>query len=210
MRRRRSAPLRQMIETVFARQGKVSILDVGGMENYWSLFSPEFYRDNNVTITLSNLAKDIRPIERPEIFHAHTSDGCVLPYDDNQFDISHSNSVIEHVGDWSRKTAYADEVRRIAPCYFHQTPNFWFPWEPHHGVPFYHWLPQPTQLWITRNYKMAWPNTATDTVADGMVYVEHASMLNRPMVKHLFPDATIIVERFAGLPKSFIALRDAA
>ncbi len=56
MCRRRSAPLRQMIETVFARQGKVSILDVGGMENYWSLFPPEFYRDNNVTITLTRLS----------------------------------------------------------------------------------------------------------------------------------------------------------
>jgi hypothetical protein len=34
MRRRRSAPLRRMIEAVYARQGQVSILDVGGMEYY--------------------------------------------------------------------------------------------------------------------------------------------------------------------------------
>ena len=94
---------------------------------YWTLFPEEFYRRHNVRITLTNLPKDIRPVERPWLIEAHINDGCALPYEHNEFDICHSNSVVEHVGDWSRKTAYSREVRRVAPHYFHQTPNFWFP-----------------------------------------------------------------------------------
>ena len=74
-------------------------------------------------------------------------------------------------------------------------------------MPFFHWLPAPTQLWIAQNRKLAWEASKAKTVDDGMELVEHASMLNRQMLSHLFPDASIITERFVGFAKSFIALR---
>ena len=204
-RRRRAGPLRAMINQVFIERGKVSILDVGGIEWYWNVFPVEFLRSRRVRIILLNLAPDIQPVEH-EFIHMVEGNGCALQYADNEFDICHSNSVIEHVGDWRRKQAFAHEVTRVAPRYFHQTPNFWFPWEPHFGLPFYHWLPEPTRLAITFHRKLGWTPRATN-IDEGMHTVEYASLVNKRMFAHLFPQADVRVERLCGLAKSFIATK---
>jgi hypothetical protein len=207
LRRRRSAPLRQMIEHVHAERGGVSLLDVGGREVYWTgIFPLDFLRQNQVKIHLINRAQEVTPPTQPDIFTATLGDGCALAFEDNAFDICHSNSVIEHVGNWGRRTAYAREVTRVARYYFHQTPNYWFPWEPHFGVPFFHWLPEPIRLSITMRRSLGWSDRAA-TVAAGMDMLESAVLLNKRMMAALFPDATIISERLAGLTKSFIAIR---
>ena len=206
LRRRRSGPLRRMIEDISAEQGKVSILDVGGMEYYLDLFPREFYLEHNVRITLLNLLDDIRPVAHPDYIDACEGDGCALPFADDHFSICHSNSVIEHVGNWHRKVCFAEEITRVAPRYFHQTPNFWFPWEPHFGFPIYHWLPDPVKLSIARSRRLGWWQRA-DTVMDGMVRVEHASLLNRHMMTYLFPNAELVEERLFGMTKSFVAMR---
>lgn len=206
-RARRSAPLRAMIETCHAEHGAVRILDVGGMEYYWDMLGPDYLAKHRVHVTLLNLPGDIRPIAQPEFFSSMEGDGCRLPFADRAFDICHSNSVIEHVGSWANKVAFAAETTRVAPRYFHQTPNFWFPWEPHQSMAFYHWLPAPTQLWIAQHYRLGWAKSKAATITDGMWTVEHASMLNRSMMDGLFPNATILVERFVGLTKSFVAVR---
>ncbi|AVT80746.1 methyltransferase domain-containing protein [Rhodopseudomonas palustris] len=205
-RRRRSAPLRRMIEAVYAETGAVRILDVGGMEYYWDMLGADYLAQHKVSIDLLNLKDDIRPVKNPEFFRAIEGNGCELPFPDNAYDICHSNSVIEHVGNWHNKLSFARETTRVAPRYFHQTPNFWFPWEPHQSMAFFHWLPAPMQLWIARHHRLGWANSKAQTVTDGMWAVEHASMLDRTMVDSLFPNAKIIVEHFVGLPKSFVAI----
>jgi hypothetical protein len=123
-RQRRSGPLRDMIARIHREKRSVSILDVGGMENYWTIFPEDFLRQKRVRIVLLNLEKDIFSVRQEDIFSTSVGDGCALSYDDDSFEICHSNSVIEHVGSWRRKSAFAQETSRVAPCYFHQTPNF--------------------------------------------------------------------------------------
>jgi hypothetical protein len=205
-RRRRSVHLRALIEQVHADKGKVSILDVGGWEAYWDIIPLEFLTRHNVSVVLLNKEFYINTIARPDIFKALEGDGCALPYSHNSFDICHSNSVIEHVGTWSHKQAFASEVRRVAPRYFVQTPNYWFPWEPHFGLPIYHWLPDPLKLWITMHWKLGWTPRA-ENVSGGMATLEFATLLNRKMMSYLFPDARLNHERILGVTKSFIAVR---
>jgi hypothetical protein len=208
LRRRRSGPLRDMITRVYEEKGAVSILDVGGLESYWKIFPADFLRGNKVRVVLLNLAQDIRPVGEPDLFSTSVGDGCALPYGDGSFDICHSNSVIEHVGGWRRKVAFAREVSRVAPLYFHQTPNFWFPWEPHFGTPFFHWLPDPLKLWLAFRRPLGWDRPVTSIDAGMVEIVEYASLLTRPMMAHLFPDGRIVSERLAGVTKSLIAVRD--
>jgi Methyltransferase domain len=207
-RSRRSGALRSMILEVFERNGSVSILDVGGTERYWGIFPADFLLSNKVRITLSNRTEDVA-VEagaRSDIFDPQAADGCDLPYRDNQFDICHSNSVIEHVGNWGRKSAFAREVVRVAPRYWHQTPNFWFPFEPHYGFPIFHWLPEPMRLAISLRRKLGWWPKAIDVDA-GMFIIGNATLLDSRMFRYLFPNATIKREKVLGLTKSFIAVK---
>ncbi len=206
LRQKRIQPLIEMVDQIFAAKGQVSILDVGGMEYYWNIVPKDYLVSRNVKVTLVNLPSDVRPVANPELFDAREGDGCSLPFPDNAFDICHSNSVIEHVGVWRNKEAFAREVTRVAPRYFHQTPNYWFPWEPHFGFPMFHWLPEPTKLWLFSHFKLGWSAKANN-VAEGMALVEYASLLNARMFTSLFPDAEIRKEKFYGLTKSFIAIK---
>ena len=109
-----------LIAPVTTKQ-RVRILDVGGTAAYWHAL-PGLYRAPNVEITIVNLGAHERDDENLRI---RAGDACDLPFADGSFDVVHSNSVIEHVGLMPEMRAMAGEIRRIAPIYFVQTPNYW-------------------------------------------------------------------------------------
>jgi SAM-dependent methyltransferase len=114
-----------------------------------------------------------------------------LPFDDGAFDLAYSSSVIEHV-EPERRAAFAGEVRRVARGFFVQTPAQSFPIEPHALLPFAHWL-APT---LRRPY---WRLGAAGAWED-------IQLLRRAELAALFGEP-ILAERYAGLVKSWIALR---
>ncbi len=205
-RRRRFAPLLKTIERISAAKGSVSILDIGGMERYWNIVPADDLARLNVKITLLNLPDDVKAPTRPDIFTAVEGDGRTLPFADGAFDISHSNSVIEHVFGWQQKKTYAHEAMRMADVWFHQTPNYWFPWEPHYGLPIFHWLPEPIRIAITLRRPLGWTPKSKD-VGEAMGVMEYATLLTRAQFAFLFPGATVVDERFLGIVKSFVAMK---
>lgn len=205
-RAKRLQPLLTMIEAVFEARGSVRLLDVGGREVYWQLVPEMFLNQHRVSITIVNLPCEQLPADHGR-FTFVVGDACEMAgVHDHAYDIVHANSVIEHVGDWARMVRFAQEVRRLAPRYFVQTPNFWFPVEPHCLTPLFHWLPVPTRAWLVRHFQLGHWGHAQD-VDESMNLVESARLLSRPMLKELFPDATILTERLCGLPKSLVAVR---
>jgi hypothetical protein len=127
-------------------------------------------------------------------------------YDDNSFDIVHSNSVIEHVGLWRSMEAMAREIRRLAPSYFVQTPSFWFPIEAHSRFPLFHFLPEPLRVWIIMRHKLGYWDKAAD-VSEATRTAHSAILLHKSQMRHLFPDSQIVVEKAYGFTKSYIAMR---
>lgn len=121
---------------MFSLKPETTVLDVGGTMFNWSLllFRPKLKIIRiNITGPPPNLPFDIKWI---------VGDGCHLPFLDGEFELVYSNLVIEHLGDWKQQTQFATEVRRVGKSYYVQTPNFWFPVEPHLLTPFVHWLPK--------------------------------------------------------------------
>lgn len=195
-----------MVDETFRRQGMVRILDLGGRVDYWRIVPTEFLQSKSVTITVLNIEK-VPATGDGGIFHLLSGDACALPeLADRSFDIVHSNSVIEHVGQWQQMVQFASEARRLAPCYFVQTPYFWFPVEPHFVTPFFHWLPKPWRVGLIRRFALGhWQRHAD--VGEAVLAADSAVLLDRPMFAHLFPDANIRFERVLGVPKSMIAIR---
>ena len=66
-----------------------------------------------------------------------------LPFADGQFDVAHSNAVVEHTGSRADQRAFIAELCRVAKRVFVAVPNRLFPLEQHTGLPLINYLPLP-------------------------------------------------------------------
>ena len=207
-RRKRVAVFLPLIEAAFRRTGQCRIIDLGGRANYWDLFDRTFLEANKVHVTTVNL-------ETPEgvsdpMFTEIQGDTLSLPkFADQAFDIAHSNSVIEHVGDWGNMERFAAEARRLAPAYFVQTPYYWFPVEPHFTAPFFHWLPEGVRAGRMLRKGHGWAPRSSD-MGEAMRHVQSARLLDKAQMRYLFPDGQLVEEKVFGLTKSLMVLRTQA
>jgi hypothetical protein len=210
-RARRDVRLRELLASVAARKGSVRILDLGGSVEYWRRFGFDVLRENKAHVTvLNHIASELKDdLIDKELFSTAVGDACELDmYKDGAFDLIHSNSVIEHVGNWARTKAFAREVRRLSDTYYIQTPNFWFPIDPHYyRVPAFHWIPRPIQSRLLRRFPIVYSGrSATLDAAYGIL--DDVQLLDRQQMEYLFPDAVISREKLFGLTKSLIAIRE--
>lgn len=118
-------------------------------------------------------------------------DARLLPFDDDAFDVAYSNSLVEHL-DPADRPRFAAEVRRVARRYWVQTPNRYFPIEPHVLLPGFQFLPEGARR---RLWRLGMPRGP----------YERIELLGAAELAQLFPEALILRERFAGLTKSLIA-----
>ena len=178
------------------------ILDVGGTPANWALLAVR------PKVTILNLHRAIET-ERGSLEWIF-ADGCRLPFRDKSFDVVFSNSVIEHLGDPLRHEQYAREIARVGIHYFVQTPNRWFPVEPHLLTPLIHFLPRSWQKALIERFTV-WEWVARPRPDQRAFYLEHylrdIQLLDGRSMGRLFPDAQLVRERFLGLTKSLIAVR---
>lgn len=209
LRRRRDVALRALIEEIFREQGSVQILDVGGTFEYWNRVGVDFLRSVQAKVTLLNLEpselSDVAGYE--DVFSLRVGNGCDLAeYRDRQFDLTHSNSVIEHVITWENMKSFAREVQRVSRVHYIQTPYFWFPIDPHfYRVPAFHWLPSPVKARLLSAFRITYSGGRAD-VDMSFQLVDRTRLLDRRQFRFLFPRSKLMFERFAGLPKSMIAV----
>lgn len=181
----------------------VRVLDIGGTRSYWESLA-DLWRDEPLDITIVNLGSETSD---DGVYHLRAGNACNLEdYGDNSFDIVHSNSVIEHVGHWPEMCAMAKEVRRLAPHYYLQTPNFWFPLEPHFRTLFWAQYPESWRAAMLMRKRRGFRGPVA-SLDEAMRSIQDVNLLTARQMQSLFPDATIHRERIFGLTKSLIACR---
>jgi SAM-dependent methyltransferase len=124
-------------------------------------------------------------------------DGTHLEFGDDAFGVVFSSSTIEHVPK-GQQAAFAAEIRRVGRRYFVQTPNRYFPIEPHYQFPLFQFLPRRVQRGLNNHFTLGWRPRG---------YWEEVNLLSARQLRRLFPDAEIYRERFLGLTKSLMAVR---
>jgi SAM-dependent methyltransferase len=126
-----------------------------------------------------------------------TGDGTRLQYGAGEFPVVFSSSTIEHVPA-ALQPAFAAEIARVGQRYFVQTPNRYFPIEPHYQFPFFQFLPERIQRALNRRFTLGWRERGR---------WEPVRLLSARQLRGLFPDAEIHRERVFGLTKSLMAVR---
>jgi SAM-dependent methyltransferase len=194
MRRFRRRRVRFLCST-FPPSAYRTILDVGGTPQIWDML------DRLYEVTLLN--DDPRELV-PGRFKCVVGDGRRLQFSGQSFDLAFSNSVIEHVGNWDDMERFAAELRRVGKSFYCQTPNKWFPVEPHLGTLFLHWWPRLLNFFFVARYLTLWGWMNKPGRLEVKKSLENIRLLTRRDLERLFPGATIISERFLLLTKSYI------
>ena len=211
LRSKRDRILRAFLLEARPQAGRgLRICDLGGGRAYWERVGLDWLATHGMSVVCVNRdpSELTRDASQPSPITLIEGDGCSMTgFDDNSFDVVHSNSVIEHVGEWPAMEAFSSEVRRLAPHYYVQTPYFWFPVDPHfYRLPGVHWLPPSIRLKLHQRFQLGW-GPAQPSVGSAMRLTVSNFMLDRSQFTYLFPDADHRFEFFAGLPKSMIAIR---
>ena len=172
---------RELFRRLMAPRPGERVLDVGSGETGLAGLEPE--------LDVTGTDRVDRPTYPGPFVRA---DGRGLPFADGEFDVAYSNSVIEHVVEPADRRALAAELARVGGRYFVQTPNRWFPVEPHALLPLVHWLPRSIG-------RRLWGLGVSDDPFDETL------LLDADELQELFPDAEIVRERLGPLTKSLVA-----
>jgi hypothetical protein len=186
------------------KSGKtIRILDIGGLEVYWERMN--FFAGNeDVHITLLNLKKV--ETKHPNVISVKGDATNLSEYKDKEFDIVFSNSVIEHLFSKDNHKKMADEAARVGKYYYVQTPNYYFPIEPHWLFPCFQFLPFGTRVFLTRNFNLGHFEKAKSKEA-ARELVREINLLTEKEMKNLFPDGKVYREMFMGMKKSITMYR---
>jgi hypothetical protein len=158
------------------------VLDVGGTDRSW------WFVNWAGPITRCNLAQTASGTRV-------VADGRCLPFRDQAFDVTFANSVIEHINTLEGQARFAREIQRTGRRFFVQTPNRWFPIEPHYLLPGFHFLPVAVQRWLHTHF-----NIGTMRKWDPFGAIR---LMTRRELQHLFPTATLVPERLGPFVKSW-------
>ncbi len=196
----RPARLRRLYRTL-RLSADTRVLDIGGSASLWLMAGRQGLPLPRLTVVNLNVARDAALPQAGWV----CGDALALPFADAAFDVAVSNSVVEHVGGWEAQQRFAREVHRVARSYFVQTPDAWFPVEPHLLTPLVHWFPRAWAGGLLRHFTV-WGWVTRPGRAECRRFWDGLHLLTYRQMRVLFPGARLIRERLLGWSKSIVAV----
>jgi hypothetical protein len=178
----------------------IKILDIGGTQGFWERMN--FTDEPGIEVVILNVSH--LPTTYDNFISVVGDARDMKAFADGEFDIVFSNSVIEHVGTYADQRRMAEEVQRVGKSYFIQTPNRYFPIEPHFLFPLFQFLPLSVRAFLAHHFDLGWYKRIPDK-HKATREVAMIRLLTRRELAHLFPGASIYKEKILGLTKSLIA-----
>lgn len=178
----------------------VNILDLGGSDYHWR--NSRFRDNKNFQITIVNTElQNIKDISNMSFIKKDVRD---LDYfDDIEFDLVYSNSLFEHINNFEEQKKLAGEIQRIGKHYFIQTPNYYFPLEPHFLFPFFQFMPDSIRTKLIMKHDLGWFKKQVDE-SKARELASSVRLLRKSELKKMFPGGKIFTEKYLLLNKSFI------
>jgi len=173
------------------------ILNVGAGNG---LFLEALYerKDRIIALDIGRVAIQELKEKYPDVI-CLIADATALPFKDGSVKIVFSNAVIEHVGSLKLQQKYAEEINRVSGKFFITTPNKYFPFEFHYGLPCYQFVPRSIQKWLFKTFKI------------GLWYAkntwEDINLLSYRQLKKLFPGSKIMKQRITFYPETLICYK---
>lgn len=197
LRQKRFAKFESLVEQ-FPRP--LRIIDVGGTESFWE--QRGWAGNTDYEITMVNL--EATPNRHGNVKSVKGDATNLTDFADREFHVAFSNSVIEHLFTFENQVRMAHEVQRVAKAYWLQTPDYWFPIEPHFHVVGWQWMPKSVRTALIKNFRCGWrgPCATWEEARDAVAEVR---LLTAGEMRSLFPDAEMWSEKVFGLSKSIVA-----
>jgi SAM-dependent methyltransferase len=133
----------------------------------------------------------------PGLKYEKTRAGDRLPFGDAEFDVVFSNAVLEHVGNRTQQATFIADLCRVSSRFFITTPNRWFPFEHHTGIPLLHYLP-------ARGFRAVLRKTRYERWADE----SNLNILTAGELRRLFPAGAAVQirsVRLLGISSNLVA-----
>ena len=197
-RQRRFARFRPLLD---ALPRPVRILDVGGTPKFWERLG--YLGRDGIEIVLLNLVE--QEVSHPNMTATIGNAADLSEYGPDAFDVVVSNSVIEHLPTLELQSRMASEIRRVGKRVYMQTPNRYFPLEPHFLFPFFGVLPTRVRAFLLQHMNLGWRKRRPDP-DEALAEVLSVRLMTGSELHRLFPRARFDNERLLLLTKSFIVL----
>jgi len=176
-----------------------TVVDLGGRVDMWN---GSDFAERVLIVNVEDPPQDL-----PANFTYIHRDARNTGLPDRAFDLAFSNSAIEHVGAFEDQKQFANEMLRVGRRIYCQTPNQWFPVEPHFLGLSIHWLPKKWFNHFVDRYLTLHGWRYRPTPEASMALINSIRLLTRHELSNLFPGCKIKTERFLGMAKSFVVWR---
>lgn len=177
------------------------VIDLGGSLTFWENFaSQERPRD----LTIMNLGPVRANLSTPTLIQGDACSADTM-FEPEAFDLVVSNSVLEHVGGHHRRQQFANAVEHLATRHRIQTPNLYFPLEPHWLFPGMQFLPFDARVAVARHWHFG--HVRAQSHKEAVEEVSACELISRSQLRALFPTSEIWTERVFSLSKSLVAIR---